>query len=282
MSKVIDLHTHTTASDGALGPEELIALASACGVDTLAITDHDTTDSLLAAQVAALKHGIHMIPGVEISTRWSGHDIHVVGLGIDMDAPILSAGLNQQRQFRVNRGTLIAKKLEKYGVADALTQAQKIAGRESVGRPHFARHLIEVGLVKSFDEAFSKYLGAGKGAYVATEWASIEEAVQWIKGAGGLAVLAHPGRYRMTRTKLRALIKAFKVWGGEAMEVCTPNHTPQMIAYLARVSRDFGLLASQGSDFHSPDTLWTRLGQFPAMPIECKPVWHEEKRLFDY
>ncbi|HEY9135440.1 MAG TPA: PHP domain-containing protein [Pseudomonadales bacterium] len=279
MPEIIDLHSHTTASDGALQPEELISLASARGVDVLAVTDHDTTDGLLAAQEAATKYGIQMIHGVEISTRWSGHDIHVVGLGIDMNAAILSEGLKRQCQFRVSRGALIAKKLEKYGIHDALVHAQQIAGRDSVGRPHFARYLMEVGLVKSFDEAFKKYLGAGKGAYVATEWASIEEAIQWIQGSGGLAVLAHPGRYRMTRTKLRSLVKAFKVWGGDAMEVCTPNHEAQMVVYLARLSQDFELLASQGSDFHSPETDWVRLGQFPAMPAECQHIWREEKRL---
>ena len=280
MSQIIDLHSHTVASDGTLSPEELISLARENAVDVLAITDHDSTESLASARVAAVSQGIQLVPGVEISTRWSGHDIHVVGLGIDASASVLRKGLEMQCDTRINRAVQIAKKLEKQGVHDALIKAQEIAGRESVGRPHFARYLIETGFVKSFDEAFKKYLGAGKKAYVAIEWATIEEAITWIHDSGGLAVLAHPGRYRMTRTKLRALIKAFKVWGGDAIEVCTPNHEPHMISYLAKLSEDFNLLASQGSDFHTPETPWVRLGRMPKLPPECDPIWREEKRLF--
>jgi len=280
MSKIIDLHSHTIASDGTLSPEELVSLARENAVDVLAITDHDSVESLASAQIAAESNGIQLVPGVEISTRWSGQDIHVVGLGIDASASVLRDGLKIQCQTRINRAVKIANKLEKHGVNDALIKAQEIAGRESVGRPHFARYLIEIGFVKSFDEAFKKHLGAGKNAYVAIEWATIEEAITWIQDSGGLAVLAHPGRYRMTRTKLRALIKAFKVWGGDAIEVCTPNHEPHMISYLAKLSQDFNLLASQGSDFHTPDTPWVKLGRMPMLPSECDPIWREEKRLF--
>ena len=280
MSKIIDLHSHTIASDGTLNPEELISLARENAVEILAITDHDSTESLSAARIAAVSQGIQLVPGVEISTRWSGHDIHVVGLGVDASALVLREGLKMQCQTRIIRAVQIAKKLEKHGANNALIKAQEIAGRESVGRPHFARYLVDIGFVKSFDEAFKKYLGAGKNAYVAIEWATIEEAITWIQDSGGLAVLAHPGRYRMTRTKLRALIKAFKVWGGDAIEVCTPNHEPHMISYLAKLSQDFNLLASQGSDFHTPDTPWVKLGRMPMLPSECDPIWREEKRLF--
>jgi len=280
MSKIIDLHSHTIASDGTLNPEELISLARENAVEILAITDHDSTESLSAARIAAVSQGIQLVPGVEISTRWSGHDIHVVGLGVDASALVLREGLKMQCQTRIIRAVQIAKKLEKHGANNALIKAQEIAGRESVGRPHFARYLVDIGFVKSFDEAFKKYLGAGKNAYVAIEWATIEEAITWIQDSGGLAVLAHPGRYRMTRTKLRGLIKAFKVWGGDAIEVCTPNHEPQMINYLAKLSQDFNLLASKGSDFHSPETPWVKLGQMPKLPSGCDPIWREENRLF--
>lgn len=280
MAQIIDLHSHTTASDGSLHPEELISLANDRGVDVLAITDHDSIDGLECAQNAAQNLGLFLVSGVEISTRWSGHDIHVVGLGVDTGSDILLEGLYRQKQTRISRAKMIGQRLEKSGFRCALDRAQQIAGRESIGRPHFAQYLMEQGAVKSFDEAFRKFLGTGKSAYVAIEWSSIEEAVQWIKSAGGVAVLAHPGRYRMTRTKLRALIKAFKVWQGDAIEVCTPNHTPEMIAYLSRLTHDFDLMASQGSDFHSPDIPWVELGSMPKMPKECVPVWSKEKRLF--
>ena len=269
----VDLHTHTLASDGDLSPRDLVLRAAEHGVECLAVTDHDTCAGLAEAQAAADETGIQLVPGIELSTQWKGLGIHIVGLNFDPHHPVMLETTEYLSQARINRGKTIGIKLEKLGMSDVYAQAQLLADRAEVGRPHFARALVAMGHVKTEREAFEKYLGAGKTGDVKTEWPSIEQAIEWIKASGGVAVLAHPGKYKMTWAKLRALLDDFIAADGEAVEISYGSENPDRLATLTRMTHEKGLKASVGSDFHSPRFHWTEGGKYPQIKGSHTPVW---------
>lgn len=272
---LVDLHCHSHCSDGALSPTDLVARAAAAGVNVLALTDHDSVRGVPEAMAAAEVHGMQLLPGLELSSNWQGHSVHVVGLGVDITHPSLVAGLALQADARARRGRAIAERLEKHRMPGAWEGALALAGNDPdrVSRTHFSQWLLAEGKVNSLQGAFDKWLGAGKPGDVPMPWPELEPALALIREAGGTAVLAHPGRYPLSRTKMRSLITAFAAAGGEAMEVATATEKPDMVRYLGQLSVQFGLEASQGSDFHGPHMPWIQLGRFPAMPAGCKPVW---------
>ncbi len=272
-----DLHCHTTASDGQLTPNELIERAKQQGVSRLAITDHDSMDGYFEvceqADVEVEREQFQLIAGVELSCIWGKALIHIVGLKVDPKVPVLVEGLQSQQLAREQRAVIIAQKLEKLGFSGALEYASALAGDGQVGRPHFARFLVEKGHVSSISQAFKKYLGAGKPGDVKLTWPALETVVSWIVASGGQAVLAHPLKYKMTATKLRALIADFKAAGGVAIEVVSGKQTADQTQHLAQLSQRYQLLASIGSDFHQPDQPWNELGQMGELPKSCEPVW---------
>lgn len=267
-----DLHTHTHASDGKLSPDELLAHAADCGVDVLSITDHDTVAAY--EQLAEPPPGSPaLVPGIELSTTWAGRGVHIVGLNIDPTNRILRAGIAAQQSARTERAHTIARRLEKLGFGHAHAVVADAAGNAAVGRPHFARYLVNNGYVKDVATAFRKYLGDGKAGDVRSGWASMDEVIRWIRSAGGSAVLAHPAKYRMTRTKLCALIEDFIAAGGVAIEVVSGPQEPCVTRRLGALAVDYGLAVSVGSDFHDPSSTWSAPGRFPTMPDTLRPVW---------
>ena len=268
---IYDLHSHSNASDGSLEPDALLALAGECGVDALAITDHDT----LAAfdRIDTSVSSTRLIPGIEFSTTWRKYGVHVVGLNVDPACPGLRGGAERQQQSRHLRARLIARRLRSKGLPDVLDDVLQIAGGEPIGRPHFAEHLVRAGIVKDVRAAFRKYLGAGKVGDVRNGWASLPEVVRWIVCSGGTAVLAHPARYRLTKTKLRALATDFRTAGGAAIEVVCGQQSLNTTTHLARLANELGLAASCGSDFHHDSNCWSRPGRFPSLPLDVQPVW---------
>jgi predicted metal-dependent phosphoesterase TrpH len=275
MSLHYDLHSHSTASDGTLPPRELVNLARSRGVDVLALTDHDTTAGVEEAASAAAAAGVALVPGVEISTNWNKHEIHVVGLWIDTACGALQNGLAGLRAFREWRAREMDRRLAKQGVHGALEGAAELAVGALVTRTHFARFLLQHGHVRTMQEAFDRYLGRGKPGYVPGRWAQLGDVVSWIRAAGGDAVIAHPARYRMTATRLRELIGAFKACGGAGIEVVSGSHTRDQSLTMANYARVFGLRASRGSDYHGPENPWIELGRLPDLPPGCEPIWQD-------
>lgn len=274
-----DLHCHSNVSDGTLSPAELVARAAGRGIKVLALTDHDDVDGLDEARAAAAQHGMTFINGVEISVSWRNHTIHVVGLGIDPANPALQEGLRRVRSGRGARAQRMADELAKAGIGGTLEGAYRYAENPNmIGRTHFARYLVESGQCKDVKSVFSRYLAIGKPGYVPHQWAALAEVIGWIRGSGGVAVLAHPGRYmtgrkKMGGTMMRALLAEFVELGGQAVEVVSGSHTPEQYAEFARYAQEFGLLCSCGSDFHGPDESWRDLGRLPDFPLGCRPVW---------
>ena len=273
MTPIYDLHCHSFYSDGILSPNDLVSRAKAHNVSYLALTDHDTTQGIAVAQKAAKDAGIDLIPGIEFSTQWYGRGIHIVGLNIDLDAESLINGVAKQENSREQRARAIAERLAAKGYDGAYEGAQKYSGSELLGRPHFAKYLVEIGSVKSVAQAFKRYLGAGKVGDVKQMWPDFDEVIGWIKGAGGVAVLAHPDKYDMTRTKLRLLTADFAEAGGEAIEVISGKQKAGLATDMQRIADMFGLQSTCGSDFHSPGQPWQELGAFEAMPKNARPVW---------
>lgn len=275
---MIDLHSHSDRSDGALPPSALIERAAQRGLSAIALTDHDTLDGLAPADAEARRRGLQLIPGVEISVSWSGRTLHVLGLGIDPGHTGLIDGLAQVRGGRMQRARAIGTKLHALGVPGALEAALAFAANpEMVSRTHFARHLVASGVCKDMGSAFRRYLGEGKPAYVRHTWASLPDAIAWIASAGGVAVLAHPGRYGLRRARMQALFAEFRTLGGTAVEVVSGSHTPDQTRMAAELSIECGLLASAGSDFHGPQESWLDLGQLAPLPDGCVPVWRDER-----
>jgi 3',5'-nucleoside bisphosphate phosphatase len=272
---IVDLHSHTTASDGVLTPSQLIKRAVDNQIALLAITDHDTVKGLPEAQkvIANENLPVKLVCGVEISTAWKNSEIHIVGLNIDIENPQLLALLSSQEQGRINRALAISDKLAKVSIENAYQQAQHFAKGDIVSRAHFARFLVANGYVKDIKRAFKKYLGKGGYAYVPATWCCIADAVNAIQAAGGQAVLAHPSRYDLTLTKLKLLVSEFKVCGGVAIEVSQSRQTQDDLARLAKLANEFDLLASQGSDFHGVDT-YLDLGKTTPLPGSVTPIWH--------
>lgn len=274
-----DLHCHSSVSDGLLTPTELVERAAERGVKYLALTDHDDVDGLAEAAQAAARCGIKFINGVEISVTWRTHTLHIVGLQIDPANAGLLAGLHKIRSGRKQRAVMMSESLARCGISGALEGAYRFAANpEIIGRTHFARFLVEQGLCKDVASVFKRYLVKGKPGYVPHEWASLQEAIDWIKGAGGVVVLAHPGRYTsgrkaMGKTTLLELLQEFTDLGGQAIEVVTGSHTPPQYAEFARYAKQFGLLCSCGSDFHGPGESYRDLGRLPDLPMDCDAVW---------
>lgn len=270
----IDLHCHSRASDGALSPQELVAHAAACGVEMLSITDHDTVD----AYALINRHEplpLRLVPGIEFSAHWRNRGVHVVGLNVDPGCASLNEAVTRQRLARDKRAERIAERLEKAGAANVLEGATRLADGAPVGRAHFARHLVDTGFVSCAREAFRKYLGDGKPGDVKHVWPGLETVVEWIRDSGGIAVLAHPARYKLTGARLAMLVDEFRRAGGRGIEVISGNQTLDVTRRLGTLCADSGLLASCGSDFHRPECPWARLGRFPALPSACRPVWSE-------
>ncbi len=276
MNKQYDLHAHSTASDGVLSPAELMRRAAQAGVGAMALTDHDTLTGLAEAYDVAHQIGIEFVPGVEISVTWEKRTVHIVGLGIDPESQMLQKGLAQLREFRVWRAEEIARRLVKAGVEDnILKRAYALSNGRLISRTHFARALVELGRAESVSQVFKKFLVSGKPGHVSGQWAALEDAVHWIIEAGGQAVIAHPARYQLKRAQLHALIRAFIAAGGCAIEVVSGSHSRDDYFTMARHARDFGLLASIGSDYHGPENAHIKLGRLPDLPPGCQPIWHD-------
>lgn len=271
-----DLHSHSTASDGVLPPREIVARAAANGVEVLALTDHDEVSGLDEAREAAARAGITLVPGVEISVSWGGITVHVVGLGIDPAHDAIDAGLRHVRSSRTRRAERIADGLAAAGIEGALEGAYRHAENpQLIGRAHFARFLVEAGVARDVRSVFHRYLVSGKPGYAPHEWAELSAAVGWIRASGGRAVVAHPGRYKLSRAELRTMLEEFKAAGGEGIEVVTGSHTPSQYLEFAQLARELGFMASRGSDFHGPEESDVDLGRLPALAADLTPVWQD-------
>ncbi|MBI3432920.1 MAG: PHP domain-containing protein [Hydrogenophilales bacterium] len=269
----IDLHCHSNVSDGVLPPAEVVARAAANGVHALALTDHDDVAGVAAARAAADAAGLMLIPGVEISVSWGGHTVHIVGLRIDPAHPALAAGLYDIRLGRIERARRMGDDLAQSGIAGAYEGAYDYAAnKQMVGRTHFARWLVAQGHAPDMRSAFRKFLTRGNPGYVEHEWTTLENAVGWIRASGGMAVIAHPGRYAFNARELHRLLDAFRALGGEGIEVITGSHHPSEYGKFADLARAFGLKASRGADFHAPGE-GIDIGRLPALPHYCQPVW---------
>ena len=269
-----DLHCHSCVSDGTLEPEVLAARARAGGVELWALTDHDEIGGVGRAAAAARAQGLNYLTGAESSVTFAGETVHIVGLGFDADDAALAQGLHNTRGGRSQRAMDMAEGLAKVGINGAFEGALKFVGNpELISRTHFARFLVESGVCSETHEVFRKYLTEGKPGYVPHRWASLRDAVTWITQARGVAVIAHPGRYKFTANEEYALFTEFKAHGGQAVEVVTGSHTTQEYVKYAETAKEFGLAASRGSDFHSPDESRTDLGALPFLPGELTPVW---------
>lgn len=270
---IYDLHTHSTASDGTLAPAALVERAAAAGVQVLALTDHDCTSGLAEATAAAHRLGLRLIPGVEVSVTWGGRTVHILGLGVDPNCPVLAAGLAQLLEYRAWRAAEIGRRLAQAGFAGALEGARAHSNGTLIGRTHFARFLVERGAAPDVRGVFQRYLVEGKPGHVPGEWVDLPTALGWIGAAGGEAVIAHPARYRFTGAKLRRFIGEFREAGGRGIEVVSGSHSRDDYFVYARHAREHRLLASAGSDFHGPDNPWVELGRLPPLPEGCTPIW---------
>ncbi|MDD2932438.1 MAG: PHP domain-containing protein [Methylotenera sp.] len=270
---MIDLHSHSNISDGLLSPTNLVEHAATHGVKILALTDHDDISGLAEAQQAAIQHGIQLVNGVEISVTWKKRTLHVVGLNINPLNTVLMQSLASVRQSRLERAKQMALGLEKAGIHGAFEAASTLAEQSILTRMHFARFLVERQYAKDAKSVFKKYLVKGKPGFVDHEWMSLESALNLITGSGGVAVLAHPGRYDIRRTNMLLLLEEFRALGGSAIEVVTGSHTPAQYVEYAKYAQLFGLKASQGSDYHGKGISFMEMGRLPALPSHCIPVW---------
>lgn len=269
----VDLHCHSNRSDGVLSPSDLVRRAAAHGVGLLALTDHDQVSGLAEAARAARETGIGFVPGVEVSVTWRGTTVHVVGLGIDPDDVRLGAGLTHVRSGRTRRAQAIALALEDAGVPDPFDGALRHVGDAAmISRTHFARYLVEIRAVTDVRDAFRHFLVPGKPGYVPHQWAPLPEAIGWICGAGGHAVLAHPSRYQLSSGALHALLGEFRDAGGSGLEVVTSSHSPDQYRVFGALARTYGLHASRGSDFHAPGE-GIEFGTLPAFEAPVPALW---------
>ena len=270
-----DLHAHSTASDGSLSPRQLIQRAHAAGVEVMALTDPDTVEGLAEAGRAAREFGLLFVPGVEVSVTWHGVTVHVVGLGVAADNEVLGRGLAGLREYRDWRAEEIGRRLARHGIEGALEGALAYSNGRLISRTHFARFLVEKCHAPDLRAVFRRFLVNGKPGFVAGQWAELEDAVRWIREAGGQAVIAHPARYKVTRSKLRRLVGEFIEVGGEAIEVVSGSHSREDYFTIAAIAHDFRLLASAGSDYHGPEHPWVELGRLPELPRGCRAIWQE-------
>jgi len=259
-----------------LKPEELVARAASNGVEILALTDHDGVSGLAEARAKAESQGVRFVDGVEISVTWEGSTVHIVGLQIDPGNPVLRSGLESIREGRATRAEKMGEALAAAGVPDSLAGAKAYADNPSlISRSHFARHLVKTGRAPDVKSVFQHYLVKGKPGFVPHRWASLGDAVSWIRASGGIAVVAHPGRYNFSRPRLHAFLAEFRDCGGVGIEVVTGSHSPEQYSEFARVAREFGFTASRGSDYHGKGESRADLGALPQLPDDLKPVWHD-------
>lgn len=273
MSPNYDLHCHSNASDGALAPALVVERAHAQGVTHLALTDHDTTHGLSEAQTTAQNLGMTLINGIELSTTYQNQCLHIVGLNIDPQHPILQIGLVDQQQRREQRAQQISDKLAKKRIPDAYAQIKAQVGDGEITRSHFAEFLVAQGYARDPQHAFDHYLSKGKSAFVSTQWADLPTVVNWINSAGGIAVLAHPLRYKMSNKWMNRALADFVSCGGQAIEVVTGRSNPDEIGQSLQMAKRHNLYASRGSDFHNPEYPWVELGRLPPIPESVLPVW---------
>ena len=270
----VDLHCHSTASDGLLPAADVARRAFANGVDLLALTDHDNLSGLPAARAVADEVGMGLINGVEVSIEWGGLQVHILGLNFAVDDQVLADGLAQIRSGRVIRAQRMAAELEKIGIDGAFDGAMRHAENPTlISRAHFARYLVEIGVCKDVRSVFDSYLIPGRPGYVDHRWATLADSVGWINGAGGIAAVAHPGRYKFSKPQMRLLLDEFKQLGGQAIEVISGSHSQENVAVFGRYAREYGFLASCGSDFHGPGESYVDLGKLSPLPQDLKPVW---------
>ncbi len=270
----IDLHSHSRISDGVFSPADLVGRAYNNGIRMLALTDHDEVAGVTEAKKAAAEAGIELVSGVEISITWAGTSIHIVGLHIDEKDPVLIEMLRRNRMGRMDRAQKMGERFAELGVEGAYEGALKyVTNPNLISRKHFARFLVETGVCPSISSAFDRYLKEGGPAYVRHQWATLTEAVQWILDAGGIAVVAHPGRYKIKDMALYAFLDEFKQLGGTGIEVVTGSHTPDQYLYFARLANRYGLMASAGSDFHAPGESFVDVGCLPDFPCPVEPIW---------
>jgi len=274
MPEKYDLHCHSTASDGTLSPTGLVQRAKNNGVTCLSLTDHDTTAGIIEAQTTADKIGIKLIPGVELSANWENKTLHIIGLNIKPASPELSRGIKNLQTTRKERAEKISLKLAKKNIDGALEAVKKLAGKGMITRLHFANFLVSNNHVATQQKAFDKFLGKGKPAFVTTQWPELETTVSWILDSGGIPIVAHPLRYKLSASWMARLLSAFKDMGGEAIEVVTGRSSAEEIYISGKYAKKFGLAGSIGSDFHSPDNVWVELGRLAELPSEIKPVWN--------
>jgi predicted metal-dependent phosphoesterase TrpH len=269
-----DLHCHSTWSDGLCTPGAVVERAAGRGVDVLALTDHDELGGLPEARAAADERGITLINGVEVSVSWETHTIHVLGLRVDPAEPLLAEGLATVRQGRSERARRMADSLAAVGIRGAYEGAlQYVTSERLISRTHFARFLVETGRAAEVKDVFKRYLTRGKPGYVPHQWASLPDALAWIRAAGGQAVVAHPGRYPLSPTAMRRLLGEFRDLGGQAIEVISASHNAAQADEFATYARTFGFAASAGSDWHGPGESWLDLGALPPLPSDLEPVW---------
>ncbi|KQV54342.1 3',5'-nucleoside bisphosphate phosphatase [Duganella sp. Root336D2] len=272
----VDLHCHSNVSDGVLPPAAVAEHAHKAGVNVWALTDHDEVGGVAAARAAAQLYGMRFVPGVEISITWANETVHIVGLQVDENNAGLLKGLEDTRSGRDNRGREIGRQLELAGIPGAYEGALEYVDNPSLmSRTHFARFLVEQGVCASVSEVFRKYLAPGKPGFVEHRWASLQDAVGWILGAGGIAVIAHPGRYKFTPMQEGVLFDEFKQLGGTAIEVVTGSHTPDQYPKYANLANSYGFLASRGTDFHAPGEARVDFRLLPPLPGNVTPVWHD-------
>ena len=270
----VDLHCHSSASDGLLPAADVARRAFANGVDLLALTDHDNLGGLAAARAVADEVGMGFVNGVEISIEWGGLQVHVLGLGFAADDQALGDGLETIRSGRVVRAQRMAAELDKVGLHGAFEGAMRHAENPTlISRAHFARYLVESGVCKDVRSVFDSYLIPGRPGYVDHRWATLADSVGWINGAGGIAALAHPGRYKFSKPQMRLLLEEFKSLGGQAIEVISGSHSQENVAVFGRYAREYGFMASCGSDFHGPGESYVDLGKLAPLPPDLKPVW---------
>jgi len=269
-----DFHCHSIVSDGLLPPEAVARRAADNGVDWWALTDHDDLGGLAAARTAAAEAGIGFVDGVEISIEWKETPIHIVGLGFNAADPVLGAGLDELRNGRIERAQRMGAALAAIGIPDVYEGALCFVTNPSlVSRAHFARYLVSIGIARDLPGVFQHYLSPGKPGYVDHRWATLSDALGWIHGAGGVAVVAHPGRYKMSGGDMRRFLDDFKDLGGQGIEIACGSHSPDHLLHFARLARHYAFYASRGSDFHGPMESYADLGNVPPLPEDLKPVW---------
>lgn len=270
----IDLHCHSTASDGLLSTSAVTRRASENGVELFSLTDHDDLSGLPAARAVSDEVGMRFVNGVEISIEWGGLQVHILGYNFNAEAVALNAGLKSVRSGRIERARRMSNDLEKIGIKGCFDGAMRYAENPNlISRAHFARYLVESGVCRDVRSVFDSYIVPGRPGYVDHRWATLEESVGWILDAGGIASIAHPGRYKFSRSEIRALIEDFKRFGGQAIEIISGSQSADSVTVFGRLAREHGLMASCGSDFHGPGESYVDLGRIESLPQGLTPIW---------